>query len=234
LTSISTSTLTSQQTGVSNTNESVGGLKLLVTTNASAMHVGQNLSLSISLVNELPSTLNVSASNDWSVNGFPVAMWGGCLFVEPVEFMIAKGNYSLQDLSTASATASISQGGCNEGYQVSYVDFQPQSSDANTTVSRCEAGCFPGYNNQHWNLNTNFTVSGYWAYPINSSEAADVFTPPHPECIVSGVPDCSTFNYPEVGPFAQHMFTSGEYTLVVVDEWGLGVTLHFEVATVGP
>jgi hypothetical protein len=138
-----------------------------------------------------------------------------------------KGNYSGQNLDAMSANASISQGGCAEGGTVNYLFFQPQSSLANTTGDFCTANC--GHYSQSWNLNTNFTVSGYWAYPINSSEAADVFTPPHPECTVSGVPDCSTFNYPEVGPFAQHAFTPGTYTLAVSDEWGQTVTLHFDV-----
>ncbi|MGH9920914.1 MAG: hypothetical protein ACRD6W_18855, partial [Nitrososphaerales archaeon] len=43
------------------------------------------------------------------------------------------------------------------------------------------------------------------------------------------IPDCTGFQYPEVGPFAQHGFIPGLYTLAVADEWGQAVVLHFSV-----
>jgi hypothetical protein len=207
-------------------NESVGTPELLVSANATIQE-GQNLSIIIAVVNPSPSSLIVGASDDWSVNGFPVAMWGGCSGLEPVEFMIVKGNYTLEGLQAASANASIPQGGCEEGGSVGVLLFQGEGSGADVKGTFCEASCFPDLN--HFDLDSNFTVSGFWAYPINASEAADVFTPPHPECFVSGRQDCSTYNYPEVGPFAQHTFVPGWYTLAVSDEWGQAVLRSFEV-----
>jgi hypothetical protein len=207
-------------------NESVGSPELLVSANATIQE-GQNLSIAIALVNPSPSSLIVGASDDWNVSGFPVAMWGGCQGLEPVEFMIVKGNYTLGDLHAASANASISQGGCTEGGSVGVLLFQGEGSGADAKGTFCEASCSPDIN--HFDLDSNFTVSGFWAYPINASETADVFTPPHPECFVSGRQDCSTYNYPEVGPFAQHTFVPGWYTLAVSDEWGQAVLRSFEV-----
>jgi hypothetical protein len=219
--SLSLSTLTGPTA-----NESTGTPALLVSANASIQE-GQNLSITIALVNPSPSPLIVGASDDWNVNGFPVAIWSGCSGLEPVEFMIVKGNYTLESLQAASANASISQGGCMEGGSVGVLLFQGQGSGADVKGTFCEASCFPDIS--HYDLDSNFTVSGFWAYPINASEAADVFTPPHPECFVSGHQDCSTYNYPEVGPFAQHTFVPGWYTLAVSDEWGQAVLRSFEV-----
>ena len=80
-------------------------------------------------------------------------------------------------------------------------------------------------------LQSNFTVNGYWGYPLNGSEANDIFTPPHPTCVINGVPGgCLTFNYPEVGPRTQALFSQGSYTLVVSDFLGQTDLLYFSVS----
>jgi len=159
-------------------------------------------------------------------------MWGACNGLEPIEFMVVRGNSSVEQLSSASANSSVYEAaryplGCAEGGSANYLEFQPNSSVANATGTFCAGACSP--DSHLWNLTSIFNVSGYWAYPINSSEAEDVSTPPDPECLSSGIPDCITFNYPEVGPFAQHAFIPGVYTLAVADEWGQTVVLHFTV-----
>jgi hypothetical protein len=182
----------------------------------------------MSLLYSFPSPLIVPASDDWEFHGFPVALWTPCTGLEPLEFTVVKGNYTLNDLQAASTNSSIPQGGCMEGGSVYNLVFQGEGSEANATGQFCEANCFPA--NNRFNLDANFTVSGYWAYPINSSEATDIFTPPTPECLASGIPDCVGFQFPEVGPFAQHGFIPGFYTLAVADEWGQTQILHFAVA----
>jgi hypothetical protein len=210
------------------------GLVLSAAVSPQSPKAGQNLSIEIALSNGRSTPVNVSVSNDWTVNGFPVAMWGECDGLEPIEFMVVRGNYSLAQLSSASANSSVYDAarypfGCAEGGSESYLEFQPDSSVANATGTFCGGTCSPS--SHTWNLTSIFSVSGYWAYPINSSEADDSLTPPSPECMSSGIPDCIGFNYPEAGPYAQHVFTPGLYTLAVADEWGQAVVLHFTAAT---
>lgn len=216
----------------SSTNSSAEGLELTAAINPQSPAADQNLSIAISLSNGRSTPINISVSNDWSINGFPVAMWGACEGAEPVEFMVVRGNYSAAQVSSASANSSVYEAvrypfGCMEGVSPSYVQFGPNSSMANVTGTFCGGACSPESN--VFNLTSTFNVSGYWAYPINSSEAEDAFTPPTPECTSSGIPDCIGFQYPEVGPFAQHAFIPGLYTLAVADEWGQTVILHFAV-----
>ena len=208
----------------------VSGLELDARINTSTLAAGQRLGITVSLYNSLSSGINLTASNDWKVPGFPVALWPGCFFQEPVEFMIVKGNFSLAELQEASVNTSVSVGGCMEGGRVTSLLFQPGSSDANLSGTFCTAVC-SSIRDTRYTLVSNFTVNGYWAYPVNASEAQDVFTPPQPECYVDGHPDCVTYNYPEVGPIAQHSFVSGVYTLVVSDEWGQAVILHFNASS---
>jgi hypothetical protein len=214
------------------TNSSEDGLVLSAAVSPQSPTADQNLSITISLSNGRSTPTNISVSNDWTINGFPVAMWGACNGLEPIEFMVVRGNSSVEQLSSASANSSVYEAaryplGCPEGVSENYLEFQPNSSVANATGTFCGGACSP--ESHLWNLTSIFSVSGYWAYPINSSEAEDVSTPPNPECLSSGIPDCITFNYPEVGPFAQHAFIPGVYTLAVVDEWGQTVVLHFAV-----
>lgn len=231
-----TSTLTTTPPLTRNT-MMTGGLELKVGANSTSLKVGQRLGITISLFNTLPTLLNLTATvpeanssytpQVWQVPGFPVAMWYSCVGVEPVEFMIVSGNQSVAGLHTASAATSIPQGTCMEGGWVNYVSLHPMSSNAEETGVFCTANCHPS--SSPFDLVTNFTVNGFWAYPINSSEANDVNTPAQPPCVESGGGVCYTYNYPEVGPIAQHLFISGWYTLVVADEWGQTVLLRFSV-----
>lgn len=226
-TNASSTALSSSSTALG-INESSRGLELSVSTN-STLQEAEKLTIVTSLLDSSPSPLIVPASDDWQVHGFPVAFWSSCSGVEPLEFMVVKGNYTLGDLQSASANASVPEGGCMEAGQVYNLVFLGEGSEANATGQFCEASCFP--NNNRVNLEANFTVDGYWAYPINSSEAEDIFTPPTPECTASGIPDCITYQFPEAGPFAQHGFIPGLYTLAVADEWGQTDIIHFTVGT---
>jgi len=240
-----TTTVSTETTTTLSTMQSVGGLVLGAGVNATTLHVGQSLRIAVSLYNSLPTTLNLTAFfsknsssslstngslGDWTVHGFPIAMWVGCFAPEPIEFMIVKGNFSVGQLQVASGNTDVWQSTrqfwCSEGGWVNNLVFQPSSSVANLTGTECTFVCFP-YHFGLVQLNSNFTVNGYWAYPVNGSEANDLLrTPPH------GCTDnekCFAYNYPEVGPTAQHLFTMGWYTMIVTDEWGQTVTIRFQV-----
>ena len=215
--------------------KSVEGLVLNSSISSKTIRAGDSLGISISLYNTLPRALNISAvpsynSTSWRVSGFPVAMWGGCYFFEPVEFVVVRGNLSLGQLHAASANSTYPAIGCLEGGSVSYVSFHPESSNVTTTGSFCISACEPVH--PSYNLTSSFSVNGYWGYPLNQSEAGDIYTPSTASCYSSPGQSVScgvTYNYPEVGPIAQHLFTPGVYTLVVSDEWGQTALLHFSV-----
>ena len=210
----------------------VEGLQLKATLNATTIRSGQRLGITVSLYNTISSLLNLTASDAWKVNGFPIAMWPGCYFTQPVEFMIVKGNYSLGGLQAESNSSEWLPSNfvwCAEGGTIDHFVFQPTSVRANLSGTLCVAICTPRQSFGADDLTSNFTVNGYWAYPLNTSEASDVLTPikpcPPPSYCSPGV----TFNFPEVGPIPQHPFTSGLYTLIVDDEWGQVVILYFTV-----
>ena len=205
---------------------SVYGLILKVNISTDTLSADGTLGVTISLYNSLWTEINLATvpynSSSWKVSGLPVAMWGGCNGLEPIEFMIVRGNFSLVELEAASVNSVYPAVFCMEGGSVDDVSFLPMSSNVTTTGYWCIESCYP--NHESWDLSTHFSVDGYWAYPLNSSEANDIYTP------VTGCfsPSCGvTFSYPEVGPDAQHTFSSGVYTLVVADEWGQTVLLYF-------
>ncbi|HUI23195.1 MAG TPA: hypothetical protein VLY82_02250 [Nitrososphaerales archaeon] len=217
---------------------SVEGLQLKASLNATSIKLGQRLGIAVSIYNTLPTTLNISASNAWKVDGFPIAMWGECYSYPPVEFMIVKGNYSLGALQAASSSNQSVElaprlqlfcGGSFNG-NIGHFIFRPASVNANLSGVPC-TNVYPCgvITDRSHDLASNFTVDGYWTYPINSSEARDLLTPSKPCTLPEICSPSITFNFPEVGPIAEHQFTSGLYALVVDDEWGQVVILHFSV-----
>ncbi len=208
------------------------GVELRVRTNSTTLLVGQSLWINVSLINTLPtSNLVLTSSEDplFRVVGFPIAIWGPCLYKEPVEFMVVKGNYSLSQLEDLSQNTSSPEIGCMEGGSVNRILFTPRSEVADLNGTFCTAECSP-YELPSFSLTSNFTISGYWGYPLNQSEAQDVQTPP----VGVDCGSCMTFNYPEVGPTPQAQFSAGQYTLVASDEWGQVVILYFSVAASTP
>jgi len=196
-------------------------LELRVSLNTTTIGVGESLKISIILFNELPTTSNVSArSSDFKVLGFPIALWGTCYLFPPIEFMIMKGEYSLNELETLSAETAPINLGCPTGGMINSILFQPRSDVVDLYGDLCTISCFPQVINSVVQK-TNFTVSGYWGYPMNTSETQDIYTP---------VGCCGiSFQYPDVAPINQAPFTAGQYTLVVCDEWGQSLILYFKV-----
>ncbi len=210
-----------------------GSLQLDVSTNSSLLTPGSSLGITLSVENTATQPLNVSERGNWTVIGFPVATDPACIGPEPIEFMVVSGDLSLSDLRQESVNSSYPSVMCMEGGSTHYFLFEPDSSIANLTGFFCTANCYPSTSTA--NLTSSFSIRGYWAYPLNSSEANDVLTPASPECYVNGAPgDCVTFNYPEVGPIAQHPFVAGTYTMVVTDEWNQTVLLHFSIPPTSP
>jgi hypothetical protein len=218
---------------------SADGLILNATISSKTLRVGETLGISISLYNSLSIPLNLTAVSfnltslkvsGFQVNGFPVAMWGSCVGLEPIEFVIVKGNFSVGELQAASVNSTYPGIACAEGGAVNYVSFLPKSSNVTTTGDSCISAC--SLNHETLNLITNFSVDGYWGLPLNNSEANDIYTNSTASCFSQpgqSVPCGITYNYPEVGPLAQHPFTSGLYTLAVSDAWGQTVLLYFSV-----
>lgn len=208
-------------------------LELRVIINSTDLHAGQSLNITVSLFNAQSTTYNISIPSTgpflqygFKVSAFPISMWGPCMFPEPVEFVIVKGNYSLGEMEQLARNTSTPSVVCMEGGSMSSIAFQPNSDVANLSGSFCTVGCYNYHETTR--LVSNFTVKGYWGYPLNSSEAQDLFTPVG-GCL-PGHGGCGIgFQYPEVGPIAQAPFSPGEYTLVVSDAWGQVELLQFAV-----
>jgi hypothetical protein len=218
---------------------SYSGIQLRVGVNDTNLHVGQNLSISVSLFNTLSTQNNLSLSpfpldtpNSiplGEILGFPIAVWGGCLSPEPIQFIIVKGSYSLGELEDMSINSSSPGIVCMEGGIGRTIEFQPNSDVATVEGDFCTANCQPN----QWpslTVESNFTVNGYWGLPLNGSESNDILTP-GPSCVINGVATrCVTFNYPEVAPITHAPFSPGKYTLAVSDVWGQTDLLYFNVS----
>ena len=107
------------------------GLRLDLAYNTTILDPGQRLNVIVSLFNTLPSVNTVATSDDWLFQGVPLALWPPCYYNVPVQAVVLKGNYSLQDLRTvANVTFSIR---CMESESIDQAIFQPRSSQANLT-----------------------------------------------------------------------------------------------------
>jgi len=211
---------------------STNGLRLTASISSAEVKVTQNLNISVSLFNTLPTVSSVPPSNLTSFQGFPIALWPTCFGYPPVAFVVLSGNYSLDALrADANATGSSPSVACAEygmkyGMIINNLVFQPSSDQATLTgVFVTAVGSDLNATRGPYRLTSNFTVDGYWSYPFNSSEDQDLLTP------VNGGPGAG-FVYPETGPIATHPFVTGRYTLVVEDEWGQVELLHFTVVPV--
>jgi len=201
------------------------GISLLVRLSATTISVGQNLSVTITLANTLPEENTVANTGSFNVSivGFQVAVWPTCDFPLPVEFVVAKGNLSLSDLQrllNSGAAYTPPQDDCGQ-WHVKSLTFQPDSDVAALNVTPFgPVGPNMKPDSGPFTLSSNFTLYGYWDYPIPPSEAPDLYTP---------YGDGFGFMYPEVSPIPAHSFGPGVYTLAVDDEWGQVEILHFTV-----
>jgi hypothetical protein len=183
----------------------------------------QRLNVTVSLSNTLAETNSLAAASNWTIQGFPIAVWGGCDFALPIEFAVLKGNYSSGEIQAMNNNSTGGQMGviCMEGASVKTIAFQPSSNEVNLTGTAFIANAIPNQSLGSYRLESNFTVSGYWAYPLTANDSQDLMTPVNPEGV--------SFQYPEVSPVGSTPFAPGVYTLAVADEWGQTVILHFTV-----
>ena len=195
------------------------GIILRVGLNSTVLQPGQRLALTVSLFNNLTVSDYIQTAENWNVAGFPISIWPGCLFSLPLDFTILRGNVSLDQIE-AIGKGQAPGYSCMEGTSIDHVIFQPKSSNATLTGTYCGGACVPNQVYGPYNLVSNFTVGGYWDYPLTINDSNYLYSP-----YDGGV----TFRYPEVGPVAAHPFDPGVYTLVVADEWGQVVLLHFTV-----
>ncbi len=204
---------------------SLAGIELEVSVNTSALSYYGLLGISVSIFNTQSETNVLATANNWTIQGFPIAVWYPCDAALPLEFDVVSGNYSLSELQAMagnSTQGSVVGYVCMEGYMVEHVSFLPSSDLANITgtgmMGSGPNGAGTGYPLGSFPVSSNFTVNGYWDYPLTSAEGEDLMT--HYDI-------GSTFAYPEVGPYPAHFFVPGVYTLVVADEWGQLAVLHF-------
>ena len=188
---------------------SSNGLELVVYINATAIKVGQQLNVTVSIFNALNQTNIIPVSDDWSFTGVPIALWPACYFQLPAQMVILNGNYDLQDLPTVANVPF--QYECMEDVSVDHAIFQPSSNQANVT------GIYYGGSSSNqslgpFQLSTNFTTGGYWNL-LNLSKELNIPIigeyPPKPPDSISFVP--------------------GEYTIAVEDECGQEVIMHLTV-----
>ena len=204
----SASTLSSSATSSAASSTAQLGLQLRESINSSSIAEGQNLSVSISLTNTLPTINDIPTSNDWSFHGVAGEVWGACVGEYPLEVVILSGNYTAQELpSIANSTFAYT---CAGFVPIDHVVFQPNSSEASVSGTGSEPE-----DNQTlgpFNLALNFTTSGYWNLQSLSKQT-------NPPLLGPG----TTLN------LASIKFVPGTYTVAVADEWGQTAIQHFTV-----
>jgi hypothetical protein len=194
-------------TGTKVVNSSLG-LVLVLWLNSTSIFAGQNIGISVSLLNTLDRPNNVTESSDWKFE------WTGgafeyCASKAPLQVAIFQGNFSYANLSNAGEPLEIYAPPsttmtylCPTEVDFPWFMFQPNSTNAISNPTLC--GYQNGTSSCSYQRNTtfswseNYTANGY--YSINGNE-----------------------NY-EFNSF------SGVYTVAAVDEWGAISILHFIVS----
>ncbi len=227
----SSRTQTSTSDSVSAT--SPNGLRLTLSLPASSIFAGQKLNVSIGLFNALSTPLDVLAGNprgvpqapNWTLEGFPLEIWPACYSTMPIVFAVMSGNYTIGQIRAMNGnwtTGGEQATGCTAAGLVYNAVFEPHSDRANLNGTWISGSIAPDQSLGSYSLESNFTIGGYWSYPLTvSSSTQDMLTP------VNG---SYAYFYPETtGPGGYSPFTSGVYTLAVDDEWGQIVEMHFTV-----
>jgi hypothetical protein len=190
------------------------GLRLDLAYNTTILNPGQRLNVIVSLFNTLASANTVATSGDWLFQGVSVAMWPPCYYNMPVEAVVLKGNYTLQDLRTVANVTFHTL--CMESVTIDHATFQPSSSQATLTGIYGVSGA--NQTSGPFKLSANFTTSGYWDLLNNSRQLNS--------------PILGANQYPPLPPTATE-FVPGVYTVAVADEWGQAVILHVVVRAEG-
>ena len=97
-TTMATSTPTTTTTPLTTTVQSMNGLQLQVSINATSLTPGEPLQINISEYNVLSTGNNIAAATNWKVNGLTI---GACRNINVLPFGVAilQGNYNAQNIS---------------------------------------------------------------------------------------------------------------------------------------
>jgi hypothetical protein len=187
------------------------GLRLEASVNSTQLAQGHALKVSLNLTNTQPWDDTVPTASRWPFEGVPVALWPSCYYVLPIQVVVLKGSFTLDDLrSVATHTSNYM---CMEGGTMKEVFFQPKSDQVRIAGNVCVANC--NYMTLGpYRLEFNFTTTGYWDLQALTSE----LNPPILGALTPG-------SLPSL-PFAP-----GVYTVGVADEWGQAVVLHVTVGS---
>jgi hypothetical protein len=210
-------------------------LQLIVGVNATTLSVGQRLQISVDLVNTISYVNDVSTMaapprylpfSTWHFGGFPIFTWPGCLEPYPLQFIVVKGNYTVDSLSTSDPAQTMSGPVCMEGQTATQFAFAADGDRVNVTAVGFG---LPSPNpatqlSTSYALESDFSVNGYWNATYARENPFLTASVPAPN---GG--DGSTFPYPEVAPLGQIAFVPGVYTLAVSSMWGQAEVLHFTV-----
>jgi hypothetical protein len=179
--------------------KSVNGLMLSLSLNATTFQPGQEISVVIDEQNTLPTGNNVSASNNWPLNG--LSLGSTCeTYNYPMGVAIFQGYYTSSNVSSATPLQLYNPGisyHCPVMLAVGYYSFAPLSDIASVFYATADGfGGGPSPYLTDFKVSSEIKVTGCWT---NGQE-------------------------PTLGNF-----TPGIYTVVGGDEWGTLAVLHFVV-----
>jgi rhodanese-related sulfurtransferase len=129
-TTTSTITQTSTTTPFTTTLQSMNGLQLQVSINATVLFPGESLQINISEYNALSTGNNVAAATNWKVNGLTI---GACPNINELPFGVAvfQGNYNAQNISQGTPLELFGAVPCAQLIRlITGYDFLPDSNNA--------------------------------------------------------------------------------------------------------
>jgi len=187
------------------------GLSLQLSVNGTTISEGENVSITATLFNTLNQSNEAYVSYNWPLRGLLMfsQSWPPCGYYSPVELMVLKGNYSLDQLK-AMGPGGTPALGCMEDMAFTHFMFEPHSDSVNVTESWSVTGEVYTYGP----VSASMTVAtnGYW--DLNGSLSYPT-------------------SYAGLGHFdflpAQHVFLPGVYTVATADEWGQMTVVHLTV-----
>ncbi|MGD0395865.1 MAG: hypothetical protein ABSB26_03020 [Nitrososphaerales archaeon] len=138
---------------------SSAALRLGLSIDTSTIRAGDNISLTTSEFNPLPTENNVPVAGNWSLQSLVMGMCGPIDLVSalaPVAYVVLTGYYAASNISAASGVQS--DAGCiSSGPVIRSYDFQPSSDFASITCNPDQNLC--SARAMSWSAE----VSGYWS-----------------------------------------------------------------------
>jgi hypothetical protein len=154
--------------------KSVNGLMLSLSLNATTFQPGQEISVVIDEQNTLPTGNNVSASNNWPLNGLSLDSPCGPLDY-PFGIAVFQGYYTSLNVSSATPLQIYNPGivtSCGFPPAVSSYSFAPLSDTANVFIIGD-----PNPSLTDFKVSSEITVTGYWTWTHGQEPTLGNFTP---------------------------------------------------------